>query len=155
LATDTPDPAAKAAAKVAKAAAKARERLRVRPASARSRNTNCTTFLAGVDPRSSQARRMYDITAQVAVDLGGVDHISETRLALIRRFATLCVILEQMEVHVAAGTKINESMYAKMSSVLGRLGGRIGLRRVPKTIMPDLREHIMPQPDGGEPDAHP
>jgi hypothetical protein len=121
-----------------------RPRLAPRPPTMRSRTTNGNRFLDNIDGRSTEARRMYDITAQIAQDLGGVDRITETRLHLIRRFATLCVLLEQREVDVAGGKPINESAFAKQSSVLCRLAHRIGLKRIPKTVTQDLREYIAP-----------
>jgi hypothetical protein len=49
-----------------------------RKAEARSRTTNGGRFLANIDGRSIQARRMYDIAAQVATDLGGGERLSVT-----------------------------------------------------------------------------
>jgi hypothetical protein len=111
----------------------------------RSRTTNGNRFfMEGVDGRTTQARRMYDIVAQVAVDLGGPDHITETRLSLIRRFASLCVLLEGQEVDIAEGKPIDISAFSHMSSTLVRLAHRIGLKRIPKTITQDLRDYLDP-----------
>jgi hypothetical protein len=92
---------------------------------------------------------MYDIVAQVAVDLGGADRITETRISLIRRFASLCVLLEEQEVRIASGEEVDVSAYSHMSSTLVRLAARIGLKRVPKNVTPDLRDYLQ----GGRPDA--
>jgi hypothetical protein len=111
--------------------------LRVRSPMHRARNTNGGNFLPGIDGRSHEARRIYDIAAQVATDLGGADRITETRLALVRRFASLCVLLEGQEVRIASGEPIDVSAYSHMSSTLVRLAARIGLKRVAKDVTPD------------------
>jgi hypothetical protein len=72
---------------------------------------------------------MYDIVAQIAADLGGADKLTETRIGLIRRFASLCVLLEEQEVLIAGGSEVNVMRYCKMSSTLMRLSSRIGLKR--------------------------
>ena len=88
---------------------------------------------------------MYDIASLVATDLGGADRITETRLSLVRRFASLCVLLEDQEVRIASGQEVDVSAYSHMSSTLVRLAARIGLKRVPKNVTPDLRSYL----DGG------
>jgi hypothetical protein len=116
--------------------------LAVRSPMHRARNTNGGNFLPGIDGRSHQARRMYDIAALVAADLGGADRITETRLSLVRRFASLSVLLEEQEVQIASGKEIDVSAYSHMSSTLVRLAARIGLKRVSRDVTPDLREYL-------------
>jgi hypothetical protein len=110
----------------------------------RSRVTNGSRFfLDTLDKRTTQARRFYDIAAQVAADLGGSDRLSETRISLIRRFAALSVLLEEQDTHIANGKEIDVSKYSHMSSTLVRLAQRIGLRRVPKNVTPDLHDYLL------------
>jgi hypothetical protein len=117
-----------------------RPALAVRSPMHRARNTNGGNFLPGIDGRTHQARRIYDITAQVAADLGGADRLSETRISLVRRFASLSVLLEEQEVRIASGEPVDVSSYSHMSSTLVRLATRIGLKRVAKNITPTLAE---------------
>jgi hypothetical protein len=128
----------------AKPAGKAGRRppLAVRSPMHRARNTNGSNFLPGIDGRSHQARRMYDVAAQVAVDLGGADRLSETRISLIRRFASLSVLLEEQEVLIARGEPVDVSAYSHMASTLVRLALRIGLKRTAKDITPTLAEYL-------------
>jgi hypothetical protein len=93
---------------------------------------------------------MYDIVAQIAADQGGADRLTETRIGLIRRFASLCVLLEEQEVRIAGGEAIDVSKYSKMSSTLVRLAARIGLKRVPKNVTPDLHDYLKDTRDGHE-----
>lgn len=103
---------------------------------ASARNTNGGNFLPGIDGRSHQARRIYDITAQVATDLGGADRLSETRISLVRRFAALSVLLEEQEIKIANGEPIDVGAYSHMSSTLVRLAQRIGLKRAARDVTP-------------------
>jgi hypothetical protein len=128
-----PQPAAKGGRRVP---------LAVRSPMHRARNTNGGNFLPGIDGRTHQARRIYDITAQVAADLGGADRLSETRISLVRRFASLSVLLEEQEVLIAKGEPVDVSAYAHMSSTLVRLAARIGLKRVPRNVTPSLTEYL-------------
>jgi hypothetical protein len=125
-------------------AAKAGRRppLAVRSPMHRARNTNGGNFLPGIDGRTHQARRIYDIAAQVAADLGGADILTETRLSLVRRFASLSVLLEEQEVRIASGEPIDVSAYSHMSSTLVRLAVRIGLKRMPKNVTPQLHDYL-------------
>jgi hypothetical protein len=128
-------------------AAKPRRRalLAVRPPTMRARATNGGHFLKGIDGRTTQARRIYDITAAVASDLGGADRLSETKIALIRRFAALAVLAEEQEVKIARGEPIDVSAFAHISSTLVRLATRIGVKRVPRDITPTLADYLQQQ----------
>jgi hypothetical protein len=85
---------------------------------------------------------MYDICALVVSDLGGADHLTEARISLIRRFASLCVLSEDLDARIADGEEIDISRYSKMSSTLVRLATRIGLKRVPKNVTPHLHDYL-------------
>jgi hypothetical protein len=112
-----------------------------RTAVARSRVSNNADLLAGIDGRSGIARRYRDILAQVAVDQGGVDRMSEVRLQLCRRFASLCVVAEGLESRLANGEACDVGEHAIISSTLCRLSSRIGLGRAAK-IVPSLADYI-------------
>jgi hypothetical protein len=95
----------------------------------RARNTNGGNFLPNIDARSHQARRLYDMTAQMVQDEGGADRVTETQLNLIRSFATLCVLKEALDAKVARGEPINTAHYAKLCSTQVRVAARISHRR--------------------------
>jgi hypothetical protein len=83
-----------------------------------------------VDGRSFTARRYKNILAALVVDQGGIEHVTEARLQLCRRFAALAVQAEAMEAKLAAGAEIDLQQHALLSSTLVRIGQRIGLDRV-------------------------
>jgi hypothetical protein len=108
----------------------------------RSKVTNGKDLLPGdVDGRSSLARRFRDITNQVLADQGGAERCSEARLQLIRRFAAAAVFAEQLESEYVLGQEIDIERHSVLCSTLVRLGQRIGLSRIPKTV-PTLADYL-------------
>ena len=116
--------------------------LAARKPEAKSRVSNGVDVLPNVDGRGLVARRYRDIAAAIAADQGGVDHISETRLQLIRRFAAAAVLAEAAEARLANGEHINIGEHALLSSTLVRIAQRIGIVRRSRNIVPDLRDYL-------------
>src|SRR3954466_10050013 len=104
-------------------------RLTPRNATNRSRISNGQEILPGVDQRLAIARRYRDLVAQIAIDQGGADRCSETRMQLIRRFASGAVLAEELEARLARGEPVNIAEHALLSSTLVRLAHRIGLEQ--------------------------
>jgi hypothetical protein len=113
-----------------------------RPSKQRSRVSNDTSLLAGIDQRSAVARRYKDITQAILIDQGGVDQCSESRLQLVRRFAAAAVLAEQMESRLANGEQINISEHALLCSSLVRIAGKIGIGigRHMRVVSPSLAD---------------
>ena len=101
-----------------------------RKPTARSRVSNGKDWLAGVDQRSSIARRYRDLMAEAISDAGGVSECSQARLQLIRRLAALSVQLEQLEAKLADGADIDIAEYTSLTSTLVRVVSRLGINRV-------------------------
>jgi hypothetical protein len=106
----------------------------------RSRITNGSDLLPGIDGRSTVARRYRDIAGAILVDQGGIDHCSESRKQLIRRFAAAAVLAEQLESRLANGEQVDINEHAVLSSTLVRLAAKIGIDRVPRDVTPTLGE---------------
>ena len=87
----------------------------------RSRVSNGTAILPGVDGRSTWVRRLRDLIALHLSDLGGEDATSEAERSIVRRIATLTVELERME---------------------SRLLESIGLKRVPRDVTPSVADYV-------------
>ena len=96
----------------------------------RSRISNGQEILPGVDQRLAIARRYRDLVAQIAIDQGGPDRCSETRMQLIRRFASGAVLAEALEARLVKGEQVDIAEHALLSSTLVRLAQRIGINRV-------------------------
>src|SRR5207245_10919242 len=71
------------------------------PPQQRSRITNGSALLPGVDGRSPWVRRCKDVIAAHLSDLGGVDNCSAAERSIIRRASVLTVEFEQLEARFA------------------------------------------------------
>ena len=113
---------------------------------ARSRVTNGSDVLPGIDGRTEIARRYFDICQALIEDAAGLDRCSEAKLHLIRRFAAAAVMAENLEAKLARGEEIEIQEHATLSSTLVRLAQRIGINRVAKNITPSLSDILRGPP---------
>ena len=107
----------------------------------RSRITNCSALLPGVDGRSAWVRRAKDLLVLHMADLGGEDNVSEAERALLRRAVTLIVELERREVMFAqAGAADDDALaiYQTTVNTLRRTLESLGLQRRPRDVSPTL-----------------
>ena len=112
---------------------------------ARSRLTNGSSLLSGVDGRSTWARRMRDLIELHTSDLGGVDACSNAERALVRRAACLsleCELLESQFATDGQSTPQSLDLYQRTSNSLRRLLESLGLERRQRDVTPDLRTYL-------------
>ena len=104
-----------------------------RKAMGRDRVSNGARLLGGdVDERSVFARRFRSLCASHSEDLGGIDTLSEAQISLVRRCAALEITLEQFEMDMAGGVKVDIDVYARTAGHLRRLFETLGMRRIRK-----------------------
>jgi hypothetical protein len=118
----------------------------------RSRVTNGTALVAGVDGRSMWARRLRDLIELHIDDLGGIDAVSAAERSIVRRAATLTVELERLETTFAlAGAALPQELdlYQRTAGNLRRLLEGLGLKRRARDVTPDLRDYVATR--AGEP----
>ena len=104
---------------------------------ARSRVTNGSALLPGVDGRSTWVRRTRDLIQAHTSDLGGVDMCSQAEQSIIRRASVLTTELETMEKSFALAGEATErqlDLYGRTASTLRRLLESIGLQRRPRQV---------------------
>jgi hypothetical protein len=110
----------------------------------KSRITNGSALLPGVDGRNAWVRRAKDIIALHLSDLAGEDKTSAAERSIVRRAAVLTVQLEQLEARFALANgeaSANElDLYARTSSTLRRLLEAVGLQRRAKDIGPTFSD---------------
>ncbi|CAJ0857056.1 hypothetical protein AMST5_00979 [freshwater sediment metagenome] len=94
--------------------------------------TNRTRFLTGVDSRTLWARRYRDIVYAIAEDCGGIDHMSEAKLAIAKRVATISVELEAQESALATGDHEGFDLlkFCQAANALRRMLEALGLEKV-------------------------
>ena len=98
----------------------------------RSRISNGSTLLPGVDGRSTWVRRCRDLIELHLDELGGVSQATAAEQALVRRAAVMIVELERMEFEFAnAGKASTEALdlYSRVSGNVRRLLESVGWRR--------------------------
>jgi hypothetical protein len=103
----------------------------------RSRLTNGSALLPGVDGRSPWVRRCKDVIAAHLSDLGGEDNTSAAERSIIRRASVMTVELERMEAQFAAAGEASPEaldIYARISANLRRMLEAVGLKRVPREV---------------------
>jgi len=122
------------------------------PRKGRSRVTNGTVLIAGVDQRSPWVRRCKDVIAAHLSDLGGADNTSAAERSIIRRAAVLTTELEVLEVRFAKAGEASAAdleVYQRCSNSLRRLLEAVGLQRRPRDVTLTLSQ-IQAEHDVGE-----
>ena len=125
----------------------------VRPKSRqRSRITNGSALLPGVDGRSPWIRRCKDV---IASHLSDTPDASAAERSIIRRASVLTVELERMERQFAlAGEADADDLdaYQRCANSLRRLLEAVGLQRRAKTV-PSLQEYLASLPPQASPET--
>jgi hypothetical protein len=117
----------------------------VQPRKMRSRLTNGSKLLPGIDGRSPWVRRCRDIIAELISDRGGADNCSAAERSIIRRAAVLTTELERMEAQFAAAGEASAEaldIYARVAANLRRMLETIGIERRSKDVTPNLDEYL-------------
>ena len=111
----------------------------------RSRITNGSALLPGVDGRSPWVRRCKDVIAAHLSDLGGEDNTSAAERSIIRRASVLTVELERLEAKFALADAASGSdldLYQRTAGNLRRLLEAVGLQRRPRNLTPNLKDYL-------------
>jgi hypothetical protein len=110
----------------------------------RSRVTNGSALLPGVDGRSAWVRRCKDVINAHISDLGGVDNCSAAERSIIRRAAVLTTEMEQIEVRFATDQTLAGDLetYQRCANSLRRLLEAVGLQRRSRDISPPTLDEI-------------
>ncbi len=115
----------------------ARKKPRARSAIANGRK------LIMADGRSMWAKRFIEICAGHCDDLGGFENLSQAKIAIVKRAATLQVELESQETRLANGDApkgFSLVEFAQVANGLRRLLETVGIKRVPRDVTPTLAE---------------
>jgi hypothetical protein len=88
-------------------------------ATTRSRISNRSRLLPGVDGRSSTARRFRDICRNYEIEAGG--DITEVERDLIRQAAGLTLRAEQLQAAMVRGETVDNDQLIRLSSTAKRL----------------------------------
>lgn len=93
--------------------------------------------LKKLDQRTELAKRLNSAFETIIDDLGGLDSLSHTRIALVERFVWLEHTLQLIEQRIATQPKRSEELLSKWIQGLNSLQGlakTVGLKRERRTI---------------------
>lgn len=110
---------------------------------ARSRLSNGSEVLPGVDGRSVYVRTMKAFMADMEADLGG--DVSTAQHAIVRRAAALEVELVRLEQDFALAGQAEAGaldLYQRTANSQRRLLETVGIERKARDITPDLRSYV-------------
>ena len=113
-----------------------------RPTRLRSKVTNGSKMVLGLDGRSAEARRFRDLVISYADDLGGPDRITQAQRTLITQAATLTVQAERIQASVLKGENVNTNQLTRLSNSVVRILSRLGIRRERRDEGPDLASYL-------------
>jgi hypothetical protein len=108
----------------------------------RSRVTNGSKLVAGLDGRSAEARRYRDLVMSYSDDLGGADSITEAQRTLIGQAATLQIQSERVQAAVLKGEQVNVEQLTRLANSSTRILTRLGLKRERRDATPDLADYL-------------
>lgn len=91
------------------------------PAPSRTRVGNGSALLAGIDGRTSGARRFKEVVTELAAGLADADRQpSSVKMLLVRRAATLAIWCEETEARMANGDTIDIGAFTSATNALRR-----------------------------------
>jgi hypothetical protein len=91
-------------------------------------------FMADLDGRTLVARELRDRLHALCADLGGVSSLSYQEVSLCRRLIHLERLVEQKEMRLAQGHRVDENLYFCGINALSGLLSKIGLKRRMKVL---------------------
>lgn len=95
----------------------------------RSRVTNGTRLLEGIDGRSAEARRYRDLCQSFADDCGGAAALTEAQRTLVRQAAMLAVQSEKFQAAMIRGEMVSDEQMTRVANSLSRTLHRLGIRK--------------------------
>ncbi len=99
-----------------------------RPPMTRSRITNRSEKLRGIDGRSAEARRFRDLCEGFAADFGATPP-GEREMALIRQAAALTVQTETLQAKIMRGEEVDLEQLTRLANVTTRTLRELGIRK--------------------------
>jgi hypothetical protein len=97
---------------------------------------------AALDGRSNAAKNFARIVSGIENDLGGRDQLSTVETALIEAFAGATIHVNELNALLLLGEAIDLADHAAAISAMVRVAARIGLRRRPRDVTPNLEEYL-------------
>ena len=104
----------------------------------RSRVTNGSKLLTGIDGRSATARRFRDLIADYAREHGGNAALSTAELGMVRQAAAITLRAEQLQAAIVRGEPVLADELIRLSSEARRILSSLRRRHGSKVEAPSL-----------------
>lgn len=101
-----------------------------------------------LDGRTLAMRKVRQVEAEIASDLGGPEGLSEAQRALARRAAVLSAVLEDAEARWALGERFDLQAYLAAVNALRRVLATLGLERRMRDAVPALHDYLASKAKG-------
>ena len=101
-----------------------------------------------LDGRTLAMRKVRQVEAEIASDLGGPEGLSEAQRALARRAAVLSTVLEDAEARWAIGQSFDLPAYLAAVNALRRVFATLGLERRMREAVPALHDYLAEKAKG-------
>jgi hypothetical protein len=111
----------------------------------RSKVTNRSKLLRGIDGRSATARRFRDLIADYAREHGGSADLSPAELGMVRQAAAITLRAEQLQAAICRGELVLTDELVRLGSEARRMLATVSRRRRMQQQQkgpPTLREHL-------------
>jgi hypothetical protein len=105
--------------------------------------------IATLDGRTNAAKLFKKLIANIETDLGGHDELSEIEVQLVEAYAGSSVLLANLNAKIALGEDISAGEHALIASTMVRLAGKLGLRRRPRDVTPNLDDLLREEANNG------
>jgi hypothetical protein len=107
----------------------------------RSKITNGSRLLYGIDGRSAAARRYRDLISDLIREHGGAKAMSTVDLGLIRQAAAITLQAELLQARIVRGEVVSADELIRLSSEARRILSSLR-KRVPPVRPPTLAEYL-------------
>jgi hypothetical protein len=107
----------------------------------RSKVTNRSKLLTGIDGRSATARRFRDLIADFAREHGGSSALSTAELGMMRQAAAITLRAEQLQAAIVRGEPVLADELIRLSSEARRILSSVR-RQHSRKVPPTLQEHL-------------
>jgi hypothetical protein len=101
--------------------------------------------LHDIDRRTAAYQKTVALITAIEADLGGSDRISTGERQIVQRAALTGALVEDLETRWLQGQPIDPAVYCTLANCQRRLLETVGLRRVPREVVPSPLQYLAAQ----------
>jgi len=113
-----------------------------RPLTCRSKQTNGSKLLRGVDGRSARMRRFRDLKELLAADAGGEAKLTFAGKESIKHAAALLIEAEVFQTAIVRGETVDLEQLTRLTNALARLLKVLGVKKGDREAILPMRDRL-------------